>query len=549
MPVRTTNTKAALVYTKFMGGDLKKVLKGFSYDEKFLMGMWNNVSLEEELELFKRCSQELDDEYASFWMGVFSLYLGSLGAFEPIAKYLGSPQGIIKATANYAKYFNDEISYSAKLLSNTKAIITCDYREGIDPSKDILGCNFTKGIYTAIPSVWDSKLIEQFFLKTQTGIIDKRPNRITQLSGLIDVNEIQHATIQNPTCIYELSIPEIKLPRQVGRKVTGFFQYIFSGTKLLEEQDQKLMQRHNQLKVAYADLEEKVKDRTAELKQTQAKLLESEKRSIEHRITGGFAHEMRNALAGAQLEFKNALNYQGKGKSSSEVLKEVATILLKKISKIHEKYNIPKETIASDFIPELKTIAEISDTLSNIHSGVSRDIDRGLAITSQIRDYARMSEMKKGDTLVDIVPMLKDYKNQYKTEFIKLGINYSVSATDNAFVKADEIHLNSIFSNLILNAKDALSESQTDQPEIKIKVEVVQDQFNISIQDNGPGIKKGNLNEIFEPFFSTKPTTGTGLGLGIVKKLVELYSGKIKVESEIGVGTIFTVTLPEKIDG
>jgi hypothetical protein len=228
MPVRTTNTKAALVYTEFMGGNLNNVLKGFPYDEQFLKGMWNNVSLDEELELFNRCQEELEDENASFWMGVFSFYLGSLGALEPLVKFVGSPYGVVKLTANLSKYFNDEITYNANLLSKSSAIVTCEYNNNIDPSDDILGCNFTKGIYSGIPSIWNPELIEQFFIKTRSGIIDKKPKRIINLPGLIEVNEIQHASLKDPTCIYELSIPELILPRQLGRKFTGFFQYIFS---------------------------------------------------------------------------------------------------------------------------------------------------------------------------------------------------------------------------------------------------------------------------------------------------------------------------------
>jgi len=56
-------------------------------------------------------------------------------------------------------------------------------------------------------------------------------------------------------------------------------------------------------------------------------------------------------------------------------------------------------------------------------------------------------------------------------------------------------------------------------------------------------------SEIFEPFFSTKPSTGTGLCLGVVKRLVQLYGGRIEVESDMGKETIFTVTLKENKDG
>jgi len=89
-------------------------------------------------------------------------------------------------------------------------------------------------------------------------------------------------------------------------------------------------------------LEEMVQQRTKELRKTQSKLIEAEKRTLEHRITGGFAHEMRNALSGAQLEFNTILNYKNKGKPSAEILKDSATSLLKNITLIHEKYGIPR---------------------------------------------------------------------------------------------------------------------------------------------------------------------------------------------------------------
>ena len=132
--------------------------------------------------------------------------------------------------------------------------------------------------------------------------------------------------------------------------------------------------------------------------------------------------------------------------------------------------------------------------------------------------------------------------------FEKIGINYSVEGIGNAIVKADEIHINSIFSNIILNAKDALEELGGEGKEIRVTVEGKNNEdssyFIIKVSDNGPGIPEDHLNEIFEPFFSTKPTSGTGLGLGIVKRLVQLYGGEIVVESKEGEGAIFTVTLP-----
>ena len=163
-----------------------------------------------------------------------------------------------------------------------------------------------------------------------------------------------------------------------------------------------------------------------------------------------------------------------------------------------------------------------------------------------------MSELKPGDAKVDIVPMLKGYGDRYSQDFERIGISCSVEGLEQAVVKADEIHMNSIFSNLILNAKDALEECEDDrQKEIKVTVGRKDDDngsfFVIKVADNGPGIPEEHLNEIFEPFFSTKPTSGTGLGLGIVRRLVQLYGGKIEVESKAGEGTRFSVTLPYHI--
>ena len=287
-----------------------------------------------------------------------------------------------------------------------------------------------------------------------------------------------------------------------------------------------------------------------ELREMQAKLIETEKRTLEHRITGGFAHEMRNALAGAQLEFKTTLNYKDHGKPSAEILKNSATDLLKNISDLHEEYGIPREKIATLVLPQLKTIAEIADHLSGVYSDVSKDLDRGLSITTQIRDYARMSELKPGNTPIDIVEMLKGYNDRFRHDFQRIDIAYFVEGLNKAIVRAEEIHLDSIFGNLIRNAKDALEEYESDrEKEIRITVGRKNDEngrfVTVEVSDNGPGIPEEHLNEIFEPFFSTKPSSGTGLGLGIVKRLVQLYKGKIEMESVVGEGTTISVTLPK----
>ena len=386
-------------------------------------------------------------------------------------------------------------------------------------------CDMTIGILEAIPTLYKkvpAKLVQQ-----------------TECEGWGD-----------PFCTYYFEWESEKAHERfwVFFKKIFTIDYHWEMKKVIRQMEATVQNRTEELSKANFNLEKTNND----LRDTQSKLLEAEKRTLEHRITGGFAHEMRNALSGAQLEFKTILNYKNKGKPSAQILKESATSLLKNITLIHERYDIPREEIATDFVPELKTIAEIADHLSGVHSGVSSDLDRGLSITTQIRDYAKMSEMKPGDTPVDIVALLKEYTDRYRQDFESIGIRYAVEGIDKAVVKADEIHLNSIFSNLILNARDALEECKTErQKEIKVTIDSKNDDngsfFIIKVSDNGLGIPENNLNQIFEPFFSTKPTSGTGLGLGIVKRLVQLYGGEIEVESMEGEGAIFIVMLPGDI--
>jgi len=252
---------------------------------------------------------------------------------------------------------------------------------------------------------------------------------------------------------------------------------------------------------------------------------------------------MRNALAGAQLEFKTTFDYMGLGKPSPEVLRDCATNILKSIFEMHEKYGIPREKIVSHLLPEFKKIGTIADHLSDTLHGVAKDIDRGLSITNQIREYAKMSELKRGYDKVDVMALLRGYKDRYLTGFESHNITYTVKGPESIIVQADEIHMNSIFTNLINNARDALIEQDSESKKIRVIVKQDHNKITIKVKDSGPGIPAEHLNEIFEPFYSTKPTSGTGLGLGIVKRLVQVYGGQIEVESGMEEGTIFTITL------
>jgi signal transduction histidine kinase len=98
--------------------------------------------------------------------------------------------------------------------------------------------------------------------------------------------------------------------------------------------------------------------------------------------------------------------------------------------------------------------------------------------------------------------------------------------------------------NLITNAADAIE----GEGEIRIATRLENDMVCISIADTGAGIPQEDLSRIFDPFFTTKDVgKGTGLGLSISYGIVENHGGEIKVESEVGKGTTFTVRIPTRM--
>ena len=102
--------------------------------------------------------------------------------------------------------------------------------------------------------------------------------------------------------------------------------------------------------------------------------------------------------------------------------------------------------------------------------------------------------------------------------------------------------INQVLMNIIDNAIFAIKETG----DIYIRTKEENNNLIIEIEDNGIGISKENLTKVFEPFFTTKGVgEGTGLGMSISYKIIESHGGKINIDSEVGKGTKFTITLPK----
>jgi two-component system, NtrC family, sensor kinase len=144
------------------------------------------------------------------------------------------------------------------------------------------------------------------------------------------------------------------------------------------------------------------------------------------------------------------------------------------------------------------------------------------------------------DEVIDeVCEIEKDYISTQKVEFIKEFHNFIPT------FMGDSYKLKQVFSNLFLNAFEAIKRkgSNGDDSWIKVRSSSTYDCIRASISDNGCGIAEENLIRLFDPFFSTKEQ-GTGLGLAVSYGIIESHDGLIEVESVEGVGSTFTIILP-----
>jgi signal transduction histidine kinase len=132
-----------------------------------------------------------------------------------------------------------------------------------------------------------------------------------------------------------------------------------------------------------------------------------------------------------------------------------------------------------------------------------------------------------------------------EADFRAHGITVDVQIGPGLAIAGNKAHFDSILKNLILNARDALAD-KNGKADRMIRVECLEERRRqiLRVSDNGTGIPAEDRTRIFEPFFSTKPSTGTGLGLAVVRKLVSVYQGTIEIESELGRGTTFEISFP-----
>ncbi|MCF6364769.1 MAG: ATP-binding protein [Bacteroidales bacterium] len=237
----------------------------------------------------------------------------------------------------------------------------------------------------------------------------------------------------------------------------------------------------------------------------------------------------------------------------------------KQLSSYHEKELQDAQKLAT--IGEMS--ARLAHEIRNPITGIANAIEIIAEDTKDKQNKPILHEIKRQATRVnEAISKLLKYAKSEKLTLDKQCINETVksivffiksqSSTKNVvFIldlqdKIPEFYfdrekIENVFLNLTLNAIDAIEEKNI-RGVITYKTVYLKDkkEIKILIEDNGTGIQEDKINEIFKPFYTTK-TEGTGLGMAIIKETAEKHSGTVKVESKLGIGTTFIVTLPTNL--
>ncbi len=178
-----------------------------------------------------------------------------------------------------------------------------------------------------------------------------------------------------------------------------------------------------------------------------------------------------------------------------------------------------------NIIYSVSKIKEIIDHLNRLVKGHSEE-----------EDWVNLS------TAIDNAFQL--FSDQLRNRKVKVQLEIP-DTTQDIKVLGNFTKLEQVFINLIANARDAIA--SRPNPEIKLEVvsQVENSKVVVRFSDNGVGISKDNQKNVFKPLFSTKDE-GVGLGLWLCNTVIEQMQGSIEMESEVNVGTLFTITLPTK---
>ena len=206
-------------------------------------------------------------------------------------------------------------------------------------------------------------------------------------------------------------------------------------------------------------------------------------------------------------------------------------------------------TLIADPMEHIVNDENLTKRQRNMLQIVEKNVSILMRLVNEILDFRKIQNKKMKLTLseFELTGYLKEWVSTFESIATKRKIKVDLIASAPIYLCADIYKVERIFYNLLSNALKYTDEGGN----ITIKAKSTDETVEICIKDTGRGIAKEDIRHIFDRFYQVRNGSkdGTGIGLAIVKAFTELQGGTAKVESEVGEGSEFTITLPKRVAG
>ncbi|MFA5118659.1 MAG: ATP-binding protein [Candidatus Omnitrophota bacterium] len=252
----------------------------------------------------------------------------------------------------------------------------------------------------------------------------------------------------------------------------------------------------------------KVDEKTKLVKDAEAQIVHMEKMASLGTLAAGIAHEINNPLGFLISNLQSLIDYTQQIEGKISLAEKENKVLIEDMKAMNQE-SLDGAVRIKKIVSDLRTFSRRSETQNSLIE-INQVLESVLSIVWNEIKYK--------------VTVIKDYQAKSK-------------------ISADTTQLSQVFLNLLINASQAIADKGT------ITMSTYEDAKSVYVKvvDTGSGIAKDVLPKIFDPFFSTKKSTG--LGLSVSYNIIKHHGGDVKVESTVGTGTTFVVQLPRAPQG
>ncbi len=294
--------------------------------------------------------------------------------------------------------------------------------------------------------------------------------------------------------------------------------------RMIEEQ---MMELNDSLEEMVEEQTRHLKQANEELKATQSQMLQNEKMASIGQLAAGVAHEINNPMGFITSNFNSLGKY---------------------LQKIAEYLNAQEQLLKTTATAEqqaaqqtLRKKLKVDYLLEDSNDLIEESLDGAARVQKIVLDLKSFSRVDRAEVQAADLNECLDSTISIIWNELKYKVTLEKDYADLDPLRCLPQQLNQVFMNILVNASHAIEKQGT------VSIRTWQDGDNqyVSIRDNGSGIAEDDREKIFEPFFTTKEVgEGTGLGMSISYDIVKKHGGEIKLESELGVGTTFTLVFP-----